>query len=186
MSRLPVILMAGGLLLTQLSLGACASQSAASREALERNAAYWQRANVTETAYMDGPKVQQMLHRDIARCVTELRELENLGTLRNAVPAESGRYRRNNAPAHEMARYETPDRDGYLLNEHGNYHDFETCMVDKGWERLEHVPYDTAEKSRSNYLKTIIGEKYRSKMGYREEGSPFRKEKDGDYDHLND
>jgi hypothetical protein len=167
---------------------ACAGPESSPRAALKRNAAFWQRANVSEAIYMDGPKAQQMLHRDIARCVTELRELEQLGTIRNAVPAENSRY--HDAGQNEqqaLAEWETPERDGYLLAEHGDYHDFESCMVDKGWERVEHVPYDIAEKSRQNYLETIIGERHRTKMGDRDMTSEYRKPvKEDDFSNLND
>ena len=54
-----------------LGLSACAP--VVDKDALYDNAQFWQRQNVTETAYMEGPKVQQALHRDIARCVVEIR-----------------------------------------------------------------------------------------------------------------
>ena len=37
---------------------------------------FWQRVSVSEAVYQQGPKAQQMLNRDISRCVVELRELE--------------------------------------------------------------------------------------------------------------
>lgn len=145
-----------------LAMTACGDPT---RRSLIDNAAFWQRANVSEAAFMSGPKAQQMLHRDIARCTTELRELEQLGTIRNAMPMERGRsYRDPQSPEGQLSKWETPPRDGYLLNEHGNYHDFETCMIEKGWERIEHVPYDTAHRSRRNYTETIIGQRYQSKI----------------------
>ena len=168
-----------------MGIAACSSP-ASTRQALIKNAAFWQRANVSEAAYMDGPKTQQMLHRDIARCVTELKELEQLGTIRNAIPSENNRYRDPQSPEEALAKWETPERDGYLLNEHGNYHDFETCMIEKGWERVEHVPYDIAEKSRKNYLETIVGQKYRTKMGEREEYLKMEKDEDDPAANLND
>jgi hypothetical protein len=164
------LIVAGTLL---LGLSACA-ETASTRQHLIKNANFWQRASVSDAAYMDGPKSQQMLHRDIARCVTELRELEQLGTIRNAIPAENARYRRPQSAEHEMSKWDTPERDAYLLAEHGNYHDFETCMIDKGWERVEHVPYDVAKKSRENYVEAITGQNYRTKMGYRDNDTDYR------------
>lgn len=172
MSRFSLLL--AGTVMIALTAG-CAGPEGLPRAALKSNAAFWQRANVSESVFMDGPKAQQMLHRDIARCVTELRELEELGSLRNALPAENSHYHdAGNREEQALAEWETPDHDGYLLAEHGNYHDFESCMVDKGWERVEHVPYDVAEKSRENYLQTIIGERYRTRIGT------------SDYPHQND
>lgn len=164
------LIVAGTLL---LGLSAC-GETASTRQALIKNANFWQRASVSEAAYMDGPKSQQMLQRDIARCVTELRELEQLGTIRNAIPAENARYRRPQSAEHEMSKWDTPERDAYLLAEHGDYHDFETCMIDKGWERVEHVPYDVAKKSRENYVEAITGQRYRTKMGYRDNDTDYR------------
>jgi hypothetical protein len=135
---------------------ACSSNNV--EKSLRDNASFWQRANASEAAYQQGPKVQQMLHRDIARCTAELRELHQLGVIRQNIPAEYP-Y----GGPEDMARWETPARTGYLLNEHGNYHDFETCMIEKGWERIEHVPYDTALKSRQNYMNTVYGERFQSK-----------------------
>ncbi len=119
---------------------------------------YWQRTSVSEAAYIQGPKAQQMLSRDISRCVFELRELERLGMIKNAIPTDHhGRVLDPDELA--MKDWDTPERDGHLLSEHGDYMDFETCMRDKGWERIEHVPYDVAEKGRENYVRTNI--KYR-------------------------
>ncbi|MCB1556534.1 MAG: hypothetical protein KDJ15_04385 [Alphaproteobacteria bacterium] len=138
------------------------------RQALMERAHYWQRANTTDAIYQRGPKAQQMLHRDIARCVLEIREMERMGVLRRALPADNGpgtRVPDSATPAGQMAAWETPERDGYLRAEHGDYHDFETCMIDKGWERIDSVPYDVAETARETYLETILGEKYRTTMG---------------------
>lgn len=113
---------------------------------------YWQRVSASELIYTRGPKAQQMLNRDIARCVTELRELERLGQLRNAIPTDpTGRVLDPDEKA--LYGYDSVDRDGYLLLEGGEYHDFETCMLAKGWERIKHVPYDVSEDSWKSYRK---------------------------------
>lgn len=168
-----------------LGLTAC-DTSYAERRALEDNARFWQRASVSEATYMEGPKAQQMLHRDIARCVTELKELERLGTIRTVTPAETminGKVPDPHSPEGSMAQWETPKRDGMLRAEFSDYSDFETCMQAKGWERVEHVPYDVAERSRETYVETIMHEQYRTKIGERQ---PESSESDGDWDHLND
>ncbi len=141
---------------------------------------YWQRADTTSSIYTRGPKAQQMLHRDISRCVSEVRELERLGTIRFNIPAESGAVRGD--ARDKLAEWETPERDGYLRNEHMPFHDFESCMAYRGWERLEHVPYDVAERSRQVYIETITGERYQTKTRQRY----VEPKRSGPFDGLND
>lgn len=120
---------------------------------------FWQRANTTDAIYQRGPKAQQMLHRDISRCVVELNELENLGTLRNAIPGDHSSYTELKNPKGaraDLEDWETPDREGAMYAEHGDYYDFESCMNFKGWERVENVPYDVATESRDVYIETIL------------------------------
>lgn len=119
---------------------------------------FWQRTSMSEAVYAQGPKAQQMLNRDIARCVFEMRELERLGVTKNAIPTD---YHGRVLDSDEMALYDndSPERDGELFMEHGNYFDFETCMMEKGWERIEHVPFEVAAKGRENYMKSHL--KYR-------------------------
>jgi hypothetical protein len=103
-------------------------------------AQYWQRFSVSESIYMRGPKAQQMLNRDIARCVVELRELERLGVLKNAIPTDpEGRVLDPDENA--LLDHDYPERDDNLFAEHENYHDFESCMQSKGWERVRQVPF---------------------------------------------
>ncbi|MGQ0527261.1 MAG: hypothetical protein ACT4OY_04430 [Alphaproteobacteria bacterium] len=114
------------------------------------NGQYWQRISASDAAYQTGPKAQQMLNRDIGRCVTELRELERSGQIKDAIPTDrSGRVL--NPDEMEMADHDTPTHEGALLMEQGDYHDFEGCMLNKGWERTKHVPYDVYKTSQDNY-----------------------------------
>ncbi len=121
---------------------------------------FWQRASVSDAAYMQGPKAQQMLNNDIASCVTELRELERLGQLRDAIPASPHNDRVLSSDEIALRKYEEPERVKYLLAENGEYHDFETCMIAKGWERVKYVPYAVAHTSRKNYMKNHVDYKY--------------------------
>lgn len=121
---------------------------------------YWQRATVSEAAYMQGPKAQQMLNEDIASCVSELKELERLGQLRDAIPTNEFTGQVLSADEQALQTWDEPERVRYLLAEHGNYHDFETCMVSKGWERVKYVPFDVAHRARKNYLKNHIHLEY--------------------------
>lgn len=119
------------------------------------NGQYWQRASVSDAAYQQGPKAQQMLNRDIGRCVTELRELEGLGSIKDAIPSDiTGRAL--NPDEMKLADWDSPERDGMLLAEHTDYTDFEGCMMSKGWERIKYVPYDVAEKSRRTWFQSHV------------------------------
>lgn len=171
----------GGLVAT-LALGAC---TAASPQNIVNKGQYWQRASVSDAAYMQGPKAQQMLNNDIASCVSELRELERLGQLRDAIPANPHDGRVMSSDELALNAYETPERTKYLLSEYGNYHDFETCMIAKGWERVKYVPYSVAHESRKNYLKNHVDYEYRPPMTFDEE-EEVSTQNDGVYNDLNE
>lgn len=168
-----------------LTLSACAAHPVNEKK-LKDEGHYWQRSSTTSAIYQRGPKAQQMLHRDISRCVTEIRELERLGSIRHHMPAETeqGSYPPPNTPEGQLAGYETPEKEGYLYAEHLDYHDFESCMITKGWERVEHVPYDVGEEAREVYIETITGQKYRSRYG--DNPKLFKEKTNDDFDHLND
>jgi len=132
------------------------------------NADYWQRNSASSALYMQGPKAQQMLHQDIAMCTAELKELDRLGEIRKAIPANynSGNDMSDRTAAQQnLDTWDTPSRDGYLYNEHLEYHDFETCMYAKGWGRAEYLPYDEADKARKAYLERKYGKKRSSGAG---------------------
>lgn len=167
---------------TLATLAACSSTPTQTQ--LMNEAHYWQRSSTSEAIYTRGPKAQQLLNRDIARCVTELRELDRLGFIRTHTPGDTTKagVPDPSTPEGALAQWETPTRDGYLYAEHSNYHDFETCMMAKGWERIEHVPYDVAKEARTDYIAAINQQGHRSKTGQHEPvGSP-----EGDWDTLND
>jgi len=130
--------------LTVCLLSACHHVGSSSDPRME-DAKYWQRKNATSALYLQGPKAQQQLHTDIADCVVKIRELENLGEIRRAIPAE---YYNNNV----TDGWDAPQRNGYLYNEHSDFHDFEQCMSMNGWERVEYLPFGQAAVARDAYL----------------------------------
>lgn len=172
------LILAGAAIVT---LSACSSTPTQSQ--LMNDAHYWQKTSTSEAIYQRGPKAQQMLNRDIARCTTELREMDRLGFLRTHTPGDTGPggVPDVNSPEGKLAQWETPERDGYLYAEHSDYHDFETCMMAKGWERIEHLPYDVAKESRADYINAINQQAHRTKTG---EYLPIE-EKKGEWDSLN-
>lgn len=151
-------------------LAACSSEPV-NRQKLISEPHYWQRSEASSAIYLRGPKAQQMLNRDISRCVTELRELKRLGAIRHVTPGEIDEYGLvpdPQTPRGALTEWDTPERDGYLRAEHMEFHDFETCMLDKGWERIDGVPYDIADESREDYIDAIVGEHYQTRTLQRE------------------
>lgn len=151
-----------------LALTACAQDI---RYELETDAQYWQRIDTTDMIYQRGPKAQQMLFRDIARCTTELKEMERLGALRNTIPDDAYGNQEPptpGSPDSRMADWDSPERQGYLYAEHYPYSDFETCMTYKGWERTRYINTDTQRRSWNDYLDAVGVERYRTISGERQ------------------
>ena len=127
------------------------------------DAQYWQRASTSESTYMRGPKAQQILNRDIAHCVSTLRELERLGQIkRGAIPlnADGGFM---DAAKMDMENLDLPERDAALFVEKQNYQDFYGCMLDSGWERTEFVPYARTREAQDIYLRNYAHKEERVK-----------------------
>ena len=166
-----------------------APAAAGINDAIEKKGQYWQRINTSSALYLRGPKAQQMLNRDISRCVVELRELERLGAVRNAIPHYAEGLVMSEDEA-ELAGYDTPERDKELFAEHGDYIDFEGCMMAKGWERVKYVPYDVAGQAQENYRMTHTGYREQERINryskYNTSGGSSGGRSGGDYDHLND
>ena len=171
-----------------ITLAACTPAGRASNltsveNEIAKNGQYWQRKDATSAVWQQGPKAQQVLNRDISRCVTELGELERLGQIKSAFPAE----KKDTDTTADGARkalmdWDTPERDGYLLAEGAQYMDFETCMKSKGWERVMYVPHRVAERSADAYVQNHVVLGSRSKY----EGENTDHEKEGPYEDLND
>lgn len=138
---------------------------------MEQRGQYWQRVHASSALYLRGPKAQQMLNRDIARCVVELRELERLGAVKDAIP-EYAQGIVMGADEAEMKGWDTPIRDEQLYAEHSDYIDFEGCMLANGWQRIKYVPYDVAEQAQENYKKTHYD--YRTKKDNKASNSSQR------------
>jgi hypothetical protein len=168
------------LLLVGFSVLALTACEASMKREIADNGRYWQRVDTTDSVYQRGPKAQQMLFDDMSRCTAELNELERLSSLRNAVPANTwdkdGKKINPNSPEGRMANWDSPERRGYLLAEHTDYHDFEGCMTFKGWERVKYMNYETADRARDTYLDAIGYQRYRTKTNERVQG---------DYKNLN-
>lgn len=148
---------------------------------IEREGQYWQRISVSSAIYTVGPKAQQMLNRDIARCVVELRELERLGAVIEPIPTYASENVVLSDDEARMIGFETPERDKELFREHSDYIDFEGCMISKGWQRVKYVPFKVAAQAKENYKKTHVA--YREEA--RQMGLKFDTV-DNDFDNLNE
>ena len=149
-----------------LALSAC---NPVTDEYLEtKNGHYWQRTDAASAVYQRGPKAQQMLHRDIAKCVYQVRELQRLGAIRSATPGDvniDGLSPEKTVEKDRLSSQDTPERDGFLYAEQTDFHDFETCMNGNGWDRVEYLPYTSSVEARDNYIKTMKEAQRRSKSG---------------------
>lgn len=114
--------------------------------------AYWQRIEAHSALYMTGPKAQQQLEQNIAGCVREVDELVRLKAIRETTPPDT-HYEYHNAlrESGDLAAFETPEHHKDLHVDHSNYYDFESCMRDRGWERVRAVRYQVDKKAQQNY-----------------------------------
>lgn len=140
---------------------------------LEKDGHYWQRVDTSSAIYLRGPKAQQRLNMHISDCVTGVRELERLGAIQKAFP---GKQKDSHAQS-ELSEFETPDRIGFKRREFLEYHDFESCMFSKGWERVKYLPYDVADRSVDTFTKTHAS--------FQRTHKPTPQER-GDYSDLNE
>ena len=117
--------------------------------------AYWQRVEDDSALWMTGPKAQQQLDQDIATCVREVDELVQLDALRETTPPDThSDYHKALKASGDLAYYDTPTRLGEHMVSHTDFHDFESCMRYKGWERVSYVRYQTAAQSQQVYKNT--------------------------------
>ena len=137
--------------LSLLALTACESTKHTQQD---RDGAYWQRADLTSALYLRGPKAQHTLHKDISSCVSEVKELSRLGTIRDANPPAG--IEMNVGLAN---KWQSPQGDGPLYTEFRDFHDFESCMNFKGWKRTNYVGQEQMERAKNNYKTTIIGQR---------------------------
>jgi len=123
--------------------------------------AYWQRIETYSALYLTGPKAQQKLDQNIARCTHEIKELVKLGALRETTPpATHNSYHSALEESGDLAQWETPTHAGQLMVDHSDYHDFESCMRAKGWERVKSVRYQADRHAKRVYQDTQDIRKY--------------------------
>lgn len=130
------------------ALSACAWQGPVAQ-------AYWQRVEDRSALWMTGPKAQQELEQNIATCVREVDELVELNALRETMPPDThSEYHRALKASGDLDYYDTPTRLGEHIVSHTDYHDFDSCMREKGWERVKFVRYQARSKANETYMHT--------------------------------
>lgn len=117
--------------------------------------AYWQRVEDSSALYMTGPKAQQTLDDDIAWCVHEVDELVELDATRETMPPDThSDYHDALDASGDLAYYDSPTRYGEKKVDHKDFHDFESCMRFKGWERVRYLRYQTKSTAEKTYTDT--------------------------------
>lgn len=113
---------------------------------------YWQKTDSASALYLQGTKAQQTLEEDIATCVAEIEELVRLGATRAKLPEGVEDRNPYDIPMSDRNAYwNVPKRFGAKYVDHAQYHDFDSCMRYKGWERVAFNNYETIELSRDTY-----------------------------------
>lgn len=133
-----------------VTVSACESTKQTS---FEQESDFWERTDNVSLLYLRGPKAQTQLHKDIASCVAEVKELSRLGTIDNARPPANIRMNQGLAE-----NWQSPKRDGALYNEYADFHDFEGCMNYKGWKRVSYVRPEQIDQAQQTYKTTVLGE----------------------------
>ena len=173
--------------ITFIMLMLCLTASVSSCAGKKLSQVYWQRIEDSSALYLTGPKAQQELEENIATCVHEIDELVILGAIRETTPPDThSEYHQPLEASGDLDYYDTPTRLGSKKVAHSDFHDFESCMRSKGWERVRYVRYETDMKAQKTYRKT---------KHYRETGimmdpemriKKIKKEEDDNYSSLND
>lgn len=122
----------------------------------KRELHYWQKTDADTALYLTGPKAQQILEENIAECVHLIIELTKIENVRDGVPPYADPLHGVDQPditadMGGLPRWETPERIRELRVNHSDFHDFDGCMREKGWERVKYVFPDQEEKSKRVY-----------------------------------
>ncbi len=117
-----------------------------------KKADYWQRIDTNSAIYLHGPKAQQTLEEDMASCVAQVQELIRLNAVRKSLPEDKDGNNPYKIPDSDKDAYwNVPSRYGHKYVDHKDFHDFDSCMKFKGWQRVAFNDYKTVEISIDTY-----------------------------------
>jgi len=124
---------------------------------VDREFHYWQKTDADTALYLTGPKAQQVLEEDIALCVHQIIELAKIEEIRDGVPGAFSDLKgyeqaKVTASMDSLPSWETPERIRDLRVNHSDFHDFEGCMREQGWERVKYVYPDQEEHAKEIYF----------------------------------
>ena len=160
-------------LLSLMAMAACTPGNVIKERQFD--ASYWQRAEAVESLYLTGPKAQHQLNKDIASCVSEVKELVRLGSIRSAKPPQEVGTNRAMRQG-----WNSVTRDGPLYTEYTDFQDFEGCMDYKGWARVHYVTPQQVEHSANVYNETILGHLWGQEEATMDEERRFNGDKEHD------
>lgn len=144
-------LLALGACVSVLGLAACGS-TRPDQDQVRRTADYWSRMDDASALYLRGPKAQHTLQGDISTCAAQVKELIQLGAIRQSQPP------RDMAFEPGLARgWDSPSKNGPLYSEYQNFTDFETCMNSRGWQRMENVTPVEADQATATWGEVVHG-----------------------------
>jgi hypothetical protein len=115
---------------------------------------YWQRTDPNSAIYLTGVKAQQNLEQDISECVHTIIELTKLGDVRGNVQNGALGDHDQKEATDDMSKlplYDVPEYIRSLRVDHTDYHDFDGCMVYKGWTRVRYVGPEEEKRSKEVY-----------------------------------
>ncbi len=120
---------------------------------------YWQSVDSADGLYLTGPKAQQHLEQDIAECVHEIIELAKLAGDREKIPyfldpVSDVEQDEIMASLKDLPYWDEPEFLGDLRVDHSDYHDFDGCMLYKGWRRVKYVHPDESRRAKEVYRRT--------------------------------
>ena len=163
-----------------------------SDKTIDREGQYWQRINAASAAYTHGTKAQQLLNHNIAFCTAELKTLQALGDVKRPL-SQNPKGGFQTVRESEYYGWKQGEQQGVDLGGHGEYHNFEGCMLSHGWERVKYVPYSVASKAHDSYkaahYKTAIERAKLSKRSAKKSRSTKKRGSSGsaggiDRDHI--
>ena len=115
---------------------------------------FWQRTDPNSAIYLTGVKAQQELEQDISECVHTIIELSRLDDVRRAVPDQLGANRDQKELTEDMSKlplWDVPEYIRALRVDHTDFHDFDGCMMYKGWTRVRYVGPGDEKRSKEIY-----------------------------------
>ena len=109
---------------------------------------YWKRADDNSALYLTGSKAIARLDEDVSFCTYKVEKMVELNALHETMPPDTTHI---SGRTDALAYYDTPTRLGAAKTSHTDLHDFEGCMLSRGWMRQNYIRPQIAMKDDKNY-----------------------------------